>query len=79
MSYCWCCGGVNCTEKHDEELRRGLHSYCQRCGKHGESYECQDCLELVCWECGLKGAEWHEPDTGYYICGACAAADAPPS
>ena len=71
MSFCWACGGTNCTITHNEEDKRNPSSHCQRCGSYTTTYECQTCLELVCQDCGLKGYGAGEPDTGYYVCGKC--------
>lgn len=70
--YCWKCGKAGCSAEHQDGDRRVADTHCQRCGTFGPTYNCQDCDQLVCWDCGLKGGNGYEPDTGFYVCGMCA-------
>lgn len=70
-AYCWACGERGCSAEHPDADRSDRESYCQRCGSYCRTYNCQTCDELVCWECGLKGGDGYEPDTGFYVCGQC--------
>ena len=69
--YCWACGNKNCTTIHDESGKRDVSTFCERCGAYGVTYNCQDCLGLMCWKCGQDGDSSYQPDTGYYICRRC--------
>lgn len=74
--YCWACGKQGCTDEHLGEDKGAPSTYCERCGKFDDTYQCQNCYENMCWECGLVSGDGekqtYSPDSGFYICAVCA-------